>query len=169
MSRTRCFCFIWILSSLLSACAAESRANPFIDPLVKEGGAPRVSASRPIHVRIYINTYGKQLGAFDLEVHYNEQVGRVSDSDAPSGGPNVEFFKWRRGKHRDYIRLEGFYSKTGPVEERQVHVATIMFYREHDGRCDVKVEPLGVYDLQGKDIKGAVSLHANPPILFFEK
>jgi len=170
MSRTRCFSYILSLSSLIAGCAAPgSPQKGLVDPIAGENVAPRVSAAKPIQVRVYINTYGKHLGAFDLEVHYSDEVGKVIDSEPPSAGPHVQFFKWRRGKHRTYVRVEGFYSKSGPMEERQVHVATVVFHRGHDGRCDLKIEPLGVYDTEGKDIKGAVSIHANPPILFYEK
>jgi hypothetical protein len=169
MSPTKCFFYTLSLSSLLAGCAAPGARNAISDPIANDDVAPRVSAAKPIQVRIYINTYGKHLGAFDLELHYDSEVGKVMEAEPPAAGPHVQFFKWRRGKNRTYIRLEGFYSQSGPMEERQAHVATVVFHREHDGRCDLRVEPLGVYDIQGKDIKGAVSIHANPPILFYEK
>lgn len=155
-----------LICALLQGCSAGGRPNSlgsFTDgPAVPDG-----TTSRPVQVKIYLDTYGRPLGAFDLKVHYSDDVGKVLDQEPPEAAPYIEFFKWRRSKHTTYIHVEGFFSKTGPIEERQLHVASMVFHREGSGKCDLKVEVVAAYDPDGKDMKSAVTAHANPPLLYF--
>jgi hypothetical protein len=152
---------------VLQGCAAslqEPRGLTAFDRDYQRDDDPTGKAA--IEVRVYLKTDGRPLGAFDVRLTYVDEVGLVHDDTPPKPGADIQFFKWGR-RHDDILRLEGFFSKAGPIEERQVHVATVVFYRHHAGSCKLAVEVVAAYDPQGKDIKSAVSAHANPPVLFF--
>ncbi len=173
MWATRCSSLSWTRSNFgrlcllaLMGCSAYRAEGPAaLGP-----NPPRPddsTAKAPIAVKIYLNTQGSALGAFDVMVHYVDEVGRVFDEQPPVASPQVQFLKWRRGNHRDYIRIEGFFNPSGPIEERSVHVATLTFHRHHAGSGKLSVEVVAAYDPHGKNITRQVTAHANPPLLYF--
>jgi hypothetical protein len=117
-------------------------------------------------VKIYLTPTARVPGAFDLGVKFDESIGRILEHDPPQPGPFVQFFKAR--PREGGLRLEGFFVRDGPVDEREILVATLTFHPRGKGFCRVETEILGAYDSEGRDIRREVTVTARPPFLAYE-